>query len=755
MRNLNDKFTPRPIKNFARDDRNNMNYNFEQLALFGTNAFLYSLRSLENAETALASAKRAENKIDNLQHQVDELVVNGDSSPAAAQAQVDLNGHTYPTLKDRIDGEQLKIDKSYVSIESFPREEGETDDDNRLKRAIAAAPENGRVQLAQGETYEIGNLFVEGKSVTITGNNARIKPVSNSNTLHFRGGWEELMPVTEVKEISYGFVGSGSGAPINALVVNNANSFRQGDVVRVVSDDVIVGARPGSNGRERRRAQFAIVGAVNENEIYLTSLLRETFSTNVRVAKLSKDQIIIENLIIEFNPIGLAEGWSNNTIVIEAAYQPIVRNVSCEGGYGSLVTFRGCYGYMADEIFGKDLINAPFSGNYGYGINDIGSEFGRVNACFFSDVRHGYTTNSDAIEKESAAIERYGSTANASVTMKVVGSSNSGADTHEEAYGITFNKTEVYNAYRGYDSSGAGFSLRGKMIVLNDCTADGCRYGVHVFEQFKEATNGIYLNNFRSLNTRGQAVLINVTGTGERLYNIEINGGLLECIRGNRLIEISNAEVVINRAQLVSKTSSSYCFGIYNTDAKVKTNKIIIDYQGTGTNPRAFRTEGNTDLTAIGDAILFRSLSSPAVIEDNGSGSVIIEELEADKTVTINVGVTNTLKFSTGNSFNGEYGYISQSLSTNADMTSKLEQSLHRHIYFLATPNSDSIGFNKIPPGQIMGQLLTIKNNSSSNKLVVRSGSAYGTELRKSQSVVLDPKDVITLMWQNSLWVSI
>lgn len=57
--------------------------------------------------------------LNSMQSQVNTLVVNGDSSPAASQASIDREGNTFDTLKDRIDNEQKKIDDAKIDGNSI------------------------------------------------------------------------------------------------------------------------------------------------------------------------------------------------------------------------------------------------------------------------------------------------------------------------------------------------------------------------------------------------------------------------------------------------------------------------------------------------------------------------------------------------------------------------------------------------------------------------------------------------------------
>ena len=90
----------------------------------------------------------------NLQAQVDQLIVEGDSSPAAAQAAVGTDGKVYPTLKARLDTEQKataqqladKLEKGQVAVSDIDKNKGLIDQtyiSDELKQQISGtAPIN-------------------------------------------------------------------------------------------------------------------------------------------------------------------------------------------------------------------------------------------------------------------------------------------------------------------------------------------------------------------------------------------------------------------------------------------------------------------------------------------------------------------------------------------------------------------------------------------------------------------------------------
>lgn len=139
----------------TREDLKQMNENWSQIeietAKIGQATNLSNLARLasedaqKKSEQAVSEANSALNKVDNVQKQLSTLVVQGDSSPQAAQASVGADGTDYGgNLKNRLDAEYNKFGVRLaetgkaigVSILDFPRQSSETDDMPRFQRAI-------------------------------------------------------------------------------------------------------------------------------------------------------------------------------------------------------------------------------------------------------------------------------------------------------------------------------------------------------------------------------------------------------------------------------------------------------------------------------------------------------------------------------------------------------------------------------------------------------------------------------------------
>src|SRR5690606_36021683 len=61
------------------------------------------IQRTDDLNTGREKLNKAIQKVDYFQKQIDEIVVEGDSSVEAAQARVDADGNTFTTLKERLD----------------------------------------------------------------------------------------------------------------------------------------------------------------------------------------------------------------------------------------------------------------------------------------------------------------------------------------------------------------------------------------------------------------------------------------------------------------------------------------------------------------------------------------------------------------------------------------------------------------------------------------------------------------------------
>jgi len=73
----------------------------------------------EEVEDATDLSESAKHQVENIQQQVNQLVVEGDSSVEAAQARVDADGNAYTTLKERLDTEYTEVTSQLAETEQI------------------------------------------------------------------------------------------------------------------------------------------------------------------------------------------------------------------------------------------------------------------------------------------------------------------------------------------------------------------------------------------------------------------------------------------------------------------------------------------------------------------------------------------------------------------------------------------------------------------------------------------------------------
>lgn len=152
--------------------------------------------------------------VDNVQAQIDQLVVNGDSSPAAAQAQVGADGTVHGSLKTRLDVEHNEVSRQLAQItnqfqnivdgeiqEVLNDEIVHTEIEQKLlSKEIEYAPSLSALKLNSslphfnetlGEYVGLGNFWNalrNGKIYTTEFNQYDISPLSSGTKLHDNAG---------------------------------------------------------------------------------------------------------------------------------------------------------------------------------------------------------------------------------------------------------------------------------------------------------------------------------------------------------------------------------------------------------------------------------------------------------------------------------------------------------------------------------------------------------------------------------------
>lgn len=232
-----------------------------------------------------------------------------------------------------------------------------------------------------------------------------------------------------------------------------------GDYVRVFADNAVEGA-----DIDVRVGQTCSVVAVNGNDVVVSGVLRDNFSTNPRLARLSAAQFtwsggnFTDSAAILAASVGCGELIETRLLI-----RPRLENMSFINVMGPAIRTRHSYAWRMDDIQFRWLHNQS-SAAYGYGINDDG-EFGIATRIHAERVRHAYTTASETWV--NGAVEQFGR----AYGTKIINGVGHGCmaatwDTHGDAEGIEFHGCTSVDGEGAYHFRGRkcrvfGGSVRG------------------------------------------------------------------------------------------------------------------------------------------------------------------------------------------------------------------------------------------------------------------------------------------------------
>jgi hypothetical protein len=341
-----------------------------------------------------------------------------------------------------------------------------------LQAWLDAIPAGGVGTLPVG-TYRGSGLTCNGKSVTLNMLGTLVQ-ASNATLLSIHGTWGTTITVSAVARVNRSV--NTFFRDQTQLTMASAPSWTPGDVIRVFSDDVMPGARPGDGTLESRTGEFATVFEVSGTTVYLSGTLRDSYTTNIRAAKLDPFPVTVNGLTMETPDSGMAT-WTSQLLDVEALIRPRINGLTIRQGCAVGAAFRGCYGYEIRNADIRFLNNDPDNSRYGYAILDNSCEGGLVDAPLVRNVRHAFTDDTNRIAAGTTSPADYGKTRNAVIRNgRAFGVSGAAWDTHHCSEGNLFIGCRTWG-------SEAAHNLRGRDHQVVDCIAMNCRNGVQIIQE--------------------------------------------------------------------------------------------------------------------------------------------------------------------------------------------------------------------------------------------------------------------------------
>lgn len=246
--------------------------------------------------------------------------------------------------------------------------------------------------------------------------------------------------------------------------------------VKIFSDDQSSGVETG-----KYRGEFARAQAKDGSYLYLTGRLRETYTTNRKLAVFDEHDVSLSDFTVRCNyEEGVAEDWRYALLRLQGHLFPNVNRIKVQDGNAIGLEMRSCLGANVSDVSASRFRNAIATDQIpGYGIQDGGGQSNGYTNIYAEDCRHGWTT----VHYTSVADNplTYGRSRGHTVTNgRALGCSAAAFDFHSDQEGCSFINCTSYHPYAGDTEAGVGFQVRGTEATLSQCRAFGGRHGFSI-----------------------------------------------------------------------------------------------------------------------------------------------------------------------------------------------------------------------------------------------------------------------------------
>lgn len=385
--------------------------------------------------------------------------------------------------------------------------------------------------------------------------------------------------VTGISQTSYTFPGADA-ASVVTIITAAGHGAEVGDWVKIVADDPI----PGANGVQRRIGEFRYVVRVDGANIYTSGPLTETYTLNIRLARVNRAASLVWNGP-RFSSVP-GNTWKTVFLNVRGFLWPKIRT-SCEDGYSIGVNLQSCVQPDVEADVRRMLNRVDSLGISGYGIQNSCCHHGRFSGNF-QDCRHFYTSNSlSSVPGDQPW--RYGRSHGALVTGHGSDTTSAGFDTHSEGTGHVYADIVTGSGRFGEAASGASWQFRGRDNRLNGGTDTGSQHGGQFYSQ--QAGDCIRCEA-RDFDYTGTGDWIRVTsGATGYVKQARVIGGVGQTSNA-RSIYVKDGEVTLEDITLRPTGATSGTTGVMlNGNAKVRLVNPTVDladYGSTGYRLAAF-----------------------------------------------------------------------------------------------------------------------------------------------------------------------
>lgn len=642
-----------------------------------------------------------------------------------------------------------------ATVERFPGLDPTGANDSRaaIQAAVDATPDGSMLVIPSG-FYKLDTpVLVTDREIIIWTYGCTFTAVEEP--FKFRNTPGPITNVTAVQSVT--ITNDASTQAGTRFTLDTARAWAQGDLVKVVSDDVVEGGRAGDGTNESRNGQFVVVHSVSGNDVTCVGVLRDTYVTNVRVARISKKASHLYGGTY-------IQGLPTTFYGMVAA---IAKDHHVEKSSSVGISFVGCYEHVTMALRIDHCADVPSSGIYGYGISENSSSLGVHIAPVVQRARHAFTDDTKRIAAGSTELEYYGRTFSAKVINGVGRAcTNTVWDTHACSENTQFIDCDGIDSPNLFGLRGRRHKARGRAIscakswqVFSESAGSNDSWGHDIeVETIRPQGNGplgqILLNHGASDPKVGQR---ETRPTTVRMNVREMNANC---------IEVTNATLLIERLSVTAaatlNTASTVIKGV-NADIRSAV-PIRLNYSANtaGTGIKGFDVDATSRLdvpSLVWDWPAGMTARIDRILTCPNSGPVI---RIADAVLAAKPAVVSSTMPASGTFdwrlFSGmdNSAWILATGSQLADPVwlQQIARSIKETIFIRASVSGGSQTLASLPEGAFFGQQLIIYVAAAgSNSLTISHGTAAKTALVGSTAKTLSGLGMCQLFWDGTNWV--
>jgi len=615
----------------------------------------------------------------------------------------------------------------YVTFEMFGAVgDGVTDDTVAIQNTVNFAGTNKIEIHCYGNKNYVINSVNCNYGIVIKGNSTiRNKFTSTGFTISPPLGTD--IPVLS---IGTGTFPSGTGKTVSFISVADGSLFKQGDILFINSNDTYIW------DATMRKAELVVITGIIGNDLYLTKLLVNSFTTNVSVRKLSNEKVVIDGLNFTYDGDYLSETSANiyrqASLIIKGAINPVV-NAIFYNDITSGLYFYSCFNPVADVTI-KNLRNNLAKSYYGYGAACYGASRGGLIKVNANGCRHAYTNGSDSSASKNI---KDGNTIDVTVTGVATNTTSASWDLHPGSISTIFQNCTVLGNATNLDrpdiNEAFAFQDRGfKTLIINPIILGGSLgfAFVNVLTNYGEAnfsrvSGGYSDNNSESLTGTGIYIPSQVSPYAFNIYidshNFTGYGFALNTqLSTDNILEYNNSTIDFKNIAGVTPPANTLGLSFKNIIFK---NAILMDFASNN----LVKLIGCSRINSLANVIPIRISTGSNVTIDNYTTIAISYNSNhviraVDGLSTLYLGYVSSTNFS-GASILGTDG-------TGSFTLNNISKTLPNNTFLQGTVTTNTLlkstGTNAVGNSNISdnGTIVTVSSDVTSNGIRIGKGSS-------------------------------